>query len=280
MNGLPKHTLIAGVGLILLVNAIVLAGVAYNRSDEPESALRLSERELSAPMSGYGNKENSGLALALNWRVLPPGSEDSKKGAWPYASYGGSPDWLNQAKMLALGFEKPAVSQSHDGQSRIQQPLPRDVLLVLELDGAAYQAALARAVQFGQVASAQEKTQASDMLKREQDENSRLFVVDAGLDVAALRAQHPDRRRYAIVHGQVRPNWAVDKDGTASAGYVSGVSANSLNVPLEWKRVFDGASAVRRDGQLPVRYTVDVKFGQRLEPWIAQATRVAPSAKQ
>jgi hypothetical protein len=32
----------------------------------------------------------------------------------------------------------------------------------------------------------------------------------------------------------------------------------------EWGRVFDGASAVLRDGQVPVRYTVDIKFGQRL----------------
>ena len=66
MSRWPKHSLIAGVGLIVVVNAIVLGGVAYNRSSEPESALRLSERELAAPMRGYGNKENSGIALALN----------------------------------------------------------------------------------------------------------------------------------------------------------------------------------------------------------------------
>jgi hypothetical protein len=278
MNRWLKHSLIVGVGLIVVVNAIVLGGVAYNRSAEPESALRLSERELSPPGRGYGNKENSGMALALNWRVLPPDTHDAKKYAWAYAYNGGSPDWLNQAKMLALSFEKSAVSQSPDGQSRTRQPLSRDVLLVLELDGAAYQAALARAVQFSEAANAQEMKQASDVLKREQDENSRLFVVDAGLDVAALRAQYPDRSRYAIVHGQVRPNWAIGKDSAAPAGFISGVSANSLNVPLEWRHVFDGASAVRRDGQTSVRYTVDVKFGQRLEPWIGQATRVAPSA--
>lgn len=278
MKRWPKHSLIAGVGLIVVVNAIVLGGVAYNCSSEPESALRLSERELSAPTRGYGNKENSGMTLALNWRVLPPDTHDAKKNAWAFAYNGGSPNWLNQAKMLALGFEKSAVSQSPDGQSRRSQSLSRDVLLVLELDGAAYQAALARAVQFSEATSAQEKKQASDMLKREQDENSRLFVIDAGLDVAALRARYPDRNRYAIVHGQVRPNGAVEKDNAALAGFISSVSANSLNVPLEWRHVFDGASAVRRDGQTSVRYTVDVKFGQRLEPWIGQATRVAPSA--
>jgi hypothetical protein len=35
------------------------------------------------------------------------------------------------------------------------------------------------------------------MLKREQEENSRLFVVNAGLDVAALRTQYSDCSRYA-----------------------------------------------------------------------------------
>jgi hypothetical protein len=279
MNRWPKHSLFAGVGLIVVVNAIVLGGVAYNRSSEPESVLRLSERELGAPMRGYGNKENSGMALELNWRVLPPDAHDLKKHSWEYAQHnGGSPDWLNQSKMLALGFAKPAVSQSPDGQLHTRQPLQRDVLLVLELNGAAYQTALARVVQFSEAANTQEKKQASDVLKREQDESSRLFVVDAGLEVAALRAQYPDRSRYAIVHGQVRPNWAIETDSTAPAGFISGVSASSLNVPLEWRHVFNGASALRRDGQTPVRYRVDVKFGQRLEPWVDQAARVAPSA--
>ena len=278
MNRWTKYSLIAGVGLIVVVNAIVLGGVAYNRSSEPESALRLSERELAAPMRGYGNKENSGIALALNWRVLPAETHDAKKNAWAYAYNGGSPDWLNPTKMLALGFERSPISQSPDRQSRTRLPQSRDVLLVLELDGAAYQAALARAVRFSEVASAQEKEQASDVLKREKDENSRLFVVDAGLDVAALRAQYPDRSRYAIVHGQVRPNWTVEKDSAVPAGFITDVSANSLNVPLEWRHVFDGVFAVRRDGQTSVRYTVDVMFGQRLEPWIGQASRVVPSA--
>jgi len=162
---------------------------------------------------------------------------------------------------------------------RSRQPLPRDVLLVLELDGAAYKAALARAVQFSQAATPQETTQASAALKSEQEKNSRLFVVDAGLDVAALRTHYPDRSRYGIVHGQVSPNWVIEKNAVVPAGYVSGISANSVTVPLEWRHIFDGASAVREVGQASLRYAVDLKFGQRLEPWIAQATRVLPSSQ-
>jgi hypothetical protein len=80
------------------------------------------------------------------------------------------------------------------------------------------------------------------------------------------------------VHGQVRPNQSIKQDSAAPAGSISGVSAERLNVPLEWRHVFDGVSADPRDGQAPFRYTVDVKFGQRLEPWVGQAMRVSPSA--
>jgi hypothetical protein len=45
----PRITLLAGGALILLVNAVALTGVYLNRSGEPESRLRLSERELGLP---------------------------------------------------------------------------------------------------------------------------------------------------------------------------------------------------------------------------------------
>jgi len=65
-----KHTLLAGLGLIALTNAIALSGVVYNRSGDPEATLRLTQRELRTPYRWYGNRENSGLALSLVWRVL------------------------------------------------------------------------------------------------------------------------------------------------------------------------------------------------------------------
>jgi len=67
-----KHTLISGLGLIALTNAVALVGVTYNRSGEPEAKLSLTQRELRTPYRWYGNRENSGLALSLIWRVLNP----------------------------------------------------------------------------------------------------------------------------------------------------------------------------------------------------------------
>ena len=271
MNPTRKRTLVAGVGLIAIVNAIVLAGVAYNRAGEPESALRLSERELGLPQVSRGNAENSGLSLRLQWRVLPADTPNTKYDPLGY-SFGGTPQWLDGAKMLALGFESLAASGPFDARGNIERELPRDVLLVLEMDGAAYQAALARAAKYSETVP-----DGAKRLQEERAERSRLFVVDAGLDNAVLRARYPDRKHYAIVHGQVRP---AGKDRTAldrRAGYISAVSAADLNVPLAWKDVFEEAAAPRPGSAEPVdHYEVEVNFGRRLEPWMASALRKAP----
>ena len=49
MNWSRWHTRFTGLALIAVVNGIAISGVAYNRSGEPESKLRLSERELYPP---------------------------------------------------------------------------------------------------------------------------------------------------------------------------------------------------------------------------------------
>ncbi|MGH8649482.1 MAG: DUF4824 family protein, partial [Burkholderiales bacterium] len=55
------RTLAAGIVLIALTNAIALGGVAWNRSGEPESVLKLTQRELSQPR-GFGlDREEGGL---------------------------------------------------------------------------------------------------------------------------------------------------------------------------------------------------------------------------
>jgi hypothetical protein len=126
--------LAAGLGMILLANTVALGGVAYNRSDEPESILRLTERELQRPYEWVLNRENSGLSLRLRWRTL---AEDTGPAPATYASFagaGGSPKWLNQAKLIALGFDaRPRLH--NDGKMHADRVLPREVLLVPESNG-------------------------------------------------------------------------------------------------------------------------------------------------
>ena len=274
MNWSRWHTLFTGLALIAVVNGIAISGVAYNRSGEPESKLRLSERELYPPYVWRGNKENSGLSLTLQWRVLPRDAEYSKKTSWRYSTNGAAPAWLNEEKMKLLGFAVKPAAIGGSVLSDLDHQLPRDVLLVLELNGISYQTVLARAKKYSEDASDGEK-----LLKDEQNENSRLFLVDADIDQSTLRAKYPDRSRFAIVRGQVRPEPSWQRDGGAHPffGIVSSLSIDNLNVPLEFKSVFEGASAVRSDSEKNnVRYDVDVSFGHRLEPWITRAARRLP----
>ena len=58
---MKKYGLIAAIALIVLTNVVVLAGVAYNRSGEPDATVTLTERELNLAGSWrLEDREDSG----------------------------------------------------------------------------------------------------------------------------------------------------------------------------------------------------------------------------
>ncbi len=279
-----KHTLLAGLGLIALTNAVALFGVVYNRSGGPEATLRLTQRELRTPYRWHGNRENSGLALSLVWRVLNERSPEIQ--IYGYAGTGGTPAWLDKAKMEALGFDTSAPAAYSDLRRRIryEKQLPREVLLVLEMDGPAYRRSLELATHYLAREEAKLAADPSDKnlgtrvknvreaLERETSGNSRLFVVDAGLDPSALRAKYPDRSLHAIVHGQVR--LASFDSSSGGTGYISGLSIESINVPFALRDVFGGATpVVDFDQRNRAPFEATVAFGKRFEPWITAAAK-------
>jgi len=267
-----SHTLIAGCSLILLTNAVVLLGAAYNRSDEPESLLKLTQRELRH--NHWNDKDNSGITLRLDWRIASAQRNDSDieyyEGKW------GTPAWLDKDKMAELGFDVARLAGTYQDGRHYKEALPREALLVLELDGRTYQQALRRAAEYAEQARAKQVGNPKDENGKERVEsaekyyqselrdNSRLFVVDAGVDVQKLRTSYPDRNRYAIVRGLVRPNIVRGKDGKVG-GNISELHAENVNVPLAYRRVFDAVAP----------YQVTVAFGRRMEPWILAASRSA-----
>jgi len=278
-----KYTLVAGLGLIALTNAIALFGVVYNRSGAPEATLRLTQRELRTPYRWYGGRENSGLALSLVWRVLNERSPEIQ--IYGYVGTGGTPAWLDKAKMEALGFNTSAAAAPSDrSRMRYEKQLPREVLLVLELEGPAYQRSLELATQHLAREEAKRASSPGDKnldsrvknvreaLEGEASRNSRLFVVDAGLELSALRAKYPDTSRHAIVHGQVRlVSFDTSSGGT---GYISGLSIESINVPFALRDVFGGATlVVDFDQRNRVPFEATVAFGKRFEPWITAAAK-------
>jgi hypothetical protein len=282
-NWTRRHTLIAGLALILLTNAVALLGVYRNRSGDPESLLTLTQRELRQPYGWGMDRENSGMSLQINWRV--PSGEKYQ----PYFYSGGNPVWLDQDKMESLGFDVNPPKEMQENFRWASRQLSREVLLVLELDGPAYQQSLQQAQQYAAEQDAKLAVQpndkslqqlaktAHDQARMEEDNNSRLFAVDAGLDLDELRDHYPDRNRYAIVHAQVRPSYL---SGLGKfTGNIDKLSIDEINVPYEFHSAFDirvRPAALRQTfgGQTSGGRTFEagVAFGQRLEPWITGIT--------
>ena len=264
---------LAGVALILLTNAVALGGVWWNRSGDPDSVLALSERELR--LETRPGSENSGLALALQWRAVPPDDPEAAFGARTWADRTTSPAWLDRDKMQALGFARaPESDEPHAKRDR-----GREVFIVLELDGPAYQALRTRlhALAEREIALLELDPQNEEFARRAQHareyladegQRSRLFAVDAGLHRAELRADYPDRSRYAIVRAEIAPMYRAGKaDGPQ--GFIRNVRPGIIHLPFAHRAGFEfalEASAATR-GKLPA-FTAELAFGKRLEPWL------------
>ncbi|MEF8705847.1 MAG: DUF4824 family protein [Candidatus Accumulibacter sp. UW25] len=277
------RTLVAGAALIVLTNAVALSGVFVNRATEAESRVTLSERELSLPSGDFRQRENSGLALTLLWRVLDQEAADPD---YRYAYHGGQPAWLDAAHLSTLGFDTSPDDASPEARRRLLRQLPRQVLLVLELEGPAWQQALVRARENaarehaaalanpGSEPFAKRAEASRERLGFEETHASRLFAIDAGLDLAALRSRYPDRGRYLILRGSVRPTVRNHNGAQHLSGQVSELAIPEINVPFALRPVLEPLRQIpRRDAaRQPPRYQVRLAIGQRLEAWIESVT--------
>lgn len=273
MSGLDRRLLGAGAALVLLVNAVVLAGAAYNRSGEPEALVTLSERELERPWSYGDSKDNNGIALGLRWRVAA-GDDDV------HAVYNRSPDWLDADALRRLGFPEPESDLGERSHRRLQ--LERDVWLVLEFGGDAHARALAQAEQRlaqrqARLEAAPDDRQFADQhkaamleVKEEREQRSRLFVVDAELDPDALRERYPDRSRFLVVGGRVRPHYPYDA-ATRPTGTIASINVDQIHVPVDFRAVFEPDGALPASNDNRRRYQVTLAYGRRHEPWIVAA---------
>ncbi|MBA3034613.1 MAG: DUF4824 family protein [Gammaproteobacteria bacterium] len=279
-------TLAAGIGLILLTNAVALGGAWWNRAGEPESQLLLTERELVLPYRGYRMAENSGLALRLAWRVA---DADGKS---QYSNYGGGgvPAWLDAERMAALGFETRADPAGQETRRRYERQQPREVLIVLELAGPDWQAALqqaeenaarhaaAAAVNADSQEFANRAKRAQEAWQHEELSSSRLFAIDAGRDLATLRARYPDTTRFMIINGTLRPRLLTRDKQQRFAGYIDDVSASRINVPFALRPVLEQLQTRPRnqvEDEEP-RYAATLAIGQRQEPWIMAVSALKP----
>ncbi len=284
---------VLGFILLLITNIVVLAGVAYNRSGEPDTQIRLTERELGLPNSYRPFKdENSGLALTLLWRVYEEREYRLFSRPWQFSYYGVSPKWLDSDKLKTLGFNTDAILGSGNEPERRKVSIPLEAYIVLEYDGDSYRRSLAftqaNSVKAKQsLASNPEDTKsrkrfenAEKWLAYEQTEASRLFAVDAGIDPVALRQQYSDPSRFIIAKGMISADYRsnnCDKPGVF--GRIDRINIQSIHVPFQFRKQFDGIKVlpyVRDDDPIrPPRYAIDLAYGKRLEPWIETVRKLS-----
>lgn len=268
------QALAAAAALVLVSNAIALAGVAYNRHGEPESVLELTEREVPIQLWSWPDNENSAVHLQLRWRV--PGAYD-EPGYW-----GREMQWLTAEQLRELGFDTPPAGAGPEQVLRYARQSARDVFFALEYAGPAYLAEVERSR--GQLRKAEAElatatsnetltervTVAKKQVENEERVSSRLFVVAADLDADALRKRYPDRKQYAIVRGRLDLRPAASK----IVAQINGIETDEIRVPYAYRKVVEPYAAERTYfAEHAPRYTATVQFGRRLEPWIVQLAK-------
>ncbi len=274
MRWTGKRLFLCGCALIALTHGVTLAGVAWNRGGTPVATLKLGERELRQWRPAHD--ENSQLTFHLNWRVEGVSDSDVYYDVWTR-----KPAWLDRAALERLGFD---LSLPYENG--------KTLFLVLEMDGPTYQRALRRARE--QVGNAERQLAAAPQtgtkartdaeqdlartrvrLREEENDNSRLFVVAAGLDAETLRAAHPGSE-YAVVRGEITVRQDDRDTSPTLKAFVSALSVENINVPyalrtaveswLEaWKKRRKNEDAHRPDSTPVFTFA----WGPRLEPWLA-----------
>jgi len=162
--------------------------------------------------------------------------ENSGMTAWVvWADAGAGERWLPAATLRSLGFDlangpAPSGEEGPRGSRRSRQ-LPRRAYVVLEL-------------------------------RNGQPTRSRLVPVDAGLDRDALVARYPDGRTHLIAPGFIGVR-ETGPGGTGSLeGYLVNIDPRGLHVPTEL------AARLRRASSRNPSFTISIRYGSRLEPWV------------
>lgn len=282
MNKKMNKLLIITTAFLVLVNVIVLAGVSYNRSGEINSGLQLTERELSLPYLSYRQKENSGLALKLNWGIVPEEPFKNSYNKYARQRYG-TPNWLTEDKLKELGFNidstKLYINDSlfDNGKSQTEE-----IIVVLEYNGQTFQDLLNNAEKDIQILRNRIKNHPDDKDLMEQisrDEGSlmklktsesRLIAIDAGRNLQVLNEKYTNSSKYLMMRGEMRCYWT--KEGLSAS--INGLFIPDIHVALPYTKEinkFTNHVAIDKKNYSwngKPRYRVELNVGMRLEPWI------------
>lgn len=263
---MKRRGYILAIAFVVLINAAVLASVAYNRSGTPTSELRLTARELPVIWHSYRpSSDDSGLSLRIRWN-RPAGGVESI---------------FDRQKLEALGFHLPVYALD---SGRLKSIPAREAYVVLEYRGKAWNTLLERRRKALNAALARAKT--DEQRKRLQngfesfeETTSRLVLVDAGPNPATLRQRYPDRSRYLITQARITAYRTYnDKGGKPTLrASVSTLLPATVSVPHSYRALFLAYRPKITERRLPPYgnalpdYTVTLAYGRRYEPWVVSA---------
>ena len=269
---------IIGFLLLILTNIVVLMGVASNRSGDHGNPILLTERELGLPYS-Y-KRDNSGLSLRVNWRMLSIEKEQIR--------YWGSREsqWFDENALKKLGFDTERYLASRDDTGYPKRPITKEVFIALEYGGEPYDTMLTRAemavtkaIELSQLKNDDETLSANlkdakDQFERERVSESRLFAIDASRDAGELQRKYSDTTRYIITKGVVYPSY--NSNTKRVFGHIKRVSIEQITVPLKFRKAIDSVRNQHRAWKKaqPPRYLVSLIYGTRLEPWVVSTARL------
>lgn len=259
------------VGLLILVgtNLVALSGVVYNRMGDATAHLTLTGRELVLPYSSSSQKENSGTLLKLNWRT-PSGANQNN---YPYSSRNIT---ITKDELIALGFEKFDAENSYFAESQ-------ELYWALEFDGALHEAEIERAIVEYKAATADfnknrndatrsNKRDYRERLEKERVVNSRLFIVKASANYESLAGMFSGRQNIVIIKGLSRPYY--NRNDKTYSLMLRESSVSNIMVPLQHTKLLSKLTRFKRKGTYPPRFAVEIKWGNRLEPWIVDVKKL------
>jgi hypothetical protein len=248
--------LAASLGLVILVNVLLLTGVARNRSGPPAARVELTERE--CPLSPReDDDEDTGLSFGLTWRA--PDQDLLTEG---------TPSWLTRDTLRSLGFDVSVAVTDSRAQRFYRHALPRDAFVVLEMDGFAWKSWIA-----AREAVLRRKTPEDYELQRmdrERRMGTRLVAVAVGRDAEALRGNYPDRSRFLILPAKVDPYWYQPAPSAPGLNARVSLRNDDIYAPLPFRPLLERFQPSY--GSVPEpdapRYRVTLAVGSRYEPWV------------
>ena len=287
---MTRRGFVIALAVVVVVNIGALAGIARNRSGEPEATVLLEERELQLLPA---DRDTSALQLRLRYQNAP--FSDDPRGA--AAENVLAPRFLNEARLAAVGFDCSVPPADPGAALFYRSALQRPAFIVFSIGGPEWERQVALWQQRegqrveGQIAGGELSGEAIERARAEIAEGprrlSRLLPIDAGRDAAALRAAHPDRTRFLILPGVVRLDFIESKEpgGPSIHGHLMDVFPQILDVPPEVRAPLDPfreplssgqpAARAQRAGGWGIRmldhaprYEVQVSVGRALQPWI------------